>query len=170
MRITRLWLQDFRSYESLELPLDVGLTAIVGANGIGKTNLLEAIGLPRATLQVVPRVPTIRRAWSASGPIAAYHAGRIGVEQGIGSVQIECSRSPERDAVESPGQPATSAIAAADLAAAAQRMTVFAPDDLATDQGWTRQDSVGTFVDDVGRRPCGPARTTQVLHDLDRRC
>ena len=45
MRISRLWLQDFRSYYQLELTLDHGLTAIVGPNGVGKTNLLEAVGL-----------------------------------------------------------------------------------------------------------------------------
>ncbi len=44
MRVRRLWLTDFRSYASLELELDAGLTAVVGANGFGKTNLLEAIG------------------------------------------------------------------------------------------------------------------------------
>lgn len=44
MRVARLWLTDFRSYDSLELVLPPGLTAIVGDNGQGKTNILEAIG------------------------------------------------------------------------------------------------------------------------------
>lgn len=45
MRLTRLWLTDFRSYASAELEPDPdGLTVVVGANGQGKTNLLEAIG------------------------------------------------------------------------------------------------------------------------------
>ena len=43
MRLEHLWLTDFRSYPSAELHLDEGLTAIVGDNGQGKTNLLEAI-------------------------------------------------------------------------------------------------------------------------------
>ena len=43
MRVTRLQLQDFRSYESAELLPDAGLTIVAGANGAGKTNLLEAI-------------------------------------------------------------------------------------------------------------------------------
>jgi DNA replication and repair protein RecF len=43
MRVERLWLNDFRSYASLDLPLPEGLTAIVGPNGQGKTNILEAV-------------------------------------------------------------------------------------------------------------------------------
>ena len=45
MRITRLWLTDYRSYDELDLTLAPGLTAVIGPNGVGKTNLLEAIGL-----------------------------------------------------------------------------------------------------------------------------
>jgi DNA replication and repair protein RecF len=44
MHLQRLWLNDFRSYRSAELSFAPGLTAVVGANGEGKTNLLEAIG------------------------------------------------------------------------------------------------------------------------------
>jgi DNA replication and repair protein RecF len=44
VRLDKLWLTDFRSYESAELPLAPGLTAILGPNGRGKTNLLEAVG------------------------------------------------------------------------------------------------------------------------------
>ena len=44
MRLDRLWLTDFRSYLSAELvPAPEGLTVVEGANGQGKTNLLEAI-------------------------------------------------------------------------------------------------------------------------------
>ncbi|MCD5317069.1 DNA replication/repair protein RecF [Kineosporia babensis] len=44
MHVTHLSLADFRSYESAELPLEPGVTALVGPNGQGKTNLVEAIG------------------------------------------------------------------------------------------------------------------------------
>jgi DNA replication and repair protein RecF len=44
MRLDKLWLTDFRSYASAELSLAPGLTAVLGANGQGKTNLLEAVG------------------------------------------------------------------------------------------------------------------------------
>ena len=41
MRVRRLWLTDFRNFAHLELEPAPGLTAIVGDNGQGKTNLLE---------------------------------------------------------------------------------------------------------------------------------
>lgn len=44
MYLDRLWLTDFRNYETAEVTLSGdGLTAVVGDNGEGKTNLLEAI-------------------------------------------------------------------------------------------------------------------------------
>jgi DNA replication and repair protein RecF len=43
MRLTRLSLEDFRSYAVAELHPDPGLTIVAGPNGAGKTNLLEAI-------------------------------------------------------------------------------------------------------------------------------
>ncbi len=44
MHLDRVWLTDFRSYAEAEVALAPGLTAVVGANGQGKSNLLEAIG------------------------------------------------------------------------------------------------------------------------------
>jgi DNA replication and repair protein RecF len=43
LRLRHLWLSDFRSFHTAELALGDGITGIVGANGQGKTNLLEAI-------------------------------------------------------------------------------------------------------------------------------
>ena len=43
MYVSHLSLHDFRSYSSVEVPLDPGVTAFVGRNGQGKTNLVEAI-------------------------------------------------------------------------------------------------------------------------------
>jgi DNA replication and repair protein RecF len=43
MELTRLALTDFRSYAAAELIPEPGLTLVAGANGTGKTNLLEAI-------------------------------------------------------------------------------------------------------------------------------
>ncbi len=43
MHLTRLWLEDFRNYLTLDLELDPGVTVLVGPNGAGKTNLVEAV-------------------------------------------------------------------------------------------------------------------------------
>jgi DNA replication and repair protein RecF len=60
--ISRLILQDFRTYATLDLAVSRRLVALVGENGAGKTNLLEAIsllspgrGLRRAELGLMAR-------------------------------------------------------------------------------------------------------------------
>lgn len=60
--VTRLILQDFRTYPALDLPVSQRLVALVGENGVGKTNLLEALslftpgrGLRRAELAAMAR-------------------------------------------------------------------------------------------------------------------
>ena len=45
MRVGRVLLEDFRSYARTERVLAPGVTALVGRNGAGKTNVLEAIHL-----------------------------------------------------------------------------------------------------------------------------
>ena len=44
-RLRRLTLTDFRSYARADIELDGRPVAIAGANGAGKTNILEAISL-----------------------------------------------------------------------------------------------------------------------------
>ncbi|MFC4005248.1 DNA replication/repair protein RecF [Prauserella oleivorans] len=44
MYLRHLQVTDFRSWEHVDLPLEPGATVLVGQNGRGKTNLLEAIG------------------------------------------------------------------------------------------------------------------------------
>jgi DNA replication and repair protein RecF len=44
MYVSRLSATDFRSYAQVDLDFDPGVTALVGPNGQGKTNLAEAIG------------------------------------------------------------------------------------------------------------------------------
>ena len=43
MHLTGLALHDFRSYAAVDLVLDPGVTSFIGANGQGKTNLVEAV-------------------------------------------------------------------------------------------------------------------------------
>ncbi|HEY1428204.1 MAG TPA: DNA replication and repair protein RecF, partial [Candidatus Tumulicola sp.] len=45
MQLTQLELLDFRNYERLELEPGPGLTAFVGSNAQGKSNLLEAVAM-----------------------------------------------------------------------------------------------------------------------------
>ena len=44
MHLSSLSVVDFRSYASAELPLSPGITTLIGLNGQGKTNLVEAAG------------------------------------------------------------------------------------------------------------------------------
>lgn len=62
-RLRRLTLTDFRSYERADVAFDGRPVAIAGANGAGKTNLLEAVsligpgrGLRSARLDELPRI------------------------------------------------------------------------------------------------------------------
>ena len=43
MRITKLALKDFRSYQNLELNLQPGVNTFIGDNGSGKTNIAESL-------------------------------------------------------------------------------------------------------------------------------
>jgi DNA replication and repair protein RecF len=43
VHVSKLTLHDFRSYSKVEIELEPGATAFIGANGQGKTNLVEAI-------------------------------------------------------------------------------------------------------------------------------
>ncbi len=59
--LTSLHLSHFRSHKSLELECDARPVALFGANGSGKTNILEAVslfspgrGLRRASAEIWP--------------------------------------------------------------------------------------------------------------------
>jgi DNA replication and repair protein RecF len=43
MRVTHLQLTDFRSYRSMDVTFGTGVTTLVGRNGQGKTNVVEAV-------------------------------------------------------------------------------------------------------------------------------
>lgn len=62
MFVTHLSLADFRSYPLVEVPLAAGVTVFTGANGQGKTNLVEAVDY-LATLgshRVAAEAPLVR--------------------------------------------------------------------------------------------------------------
>ncbi|MEV0400613.1 DNA replication/repair protein RecF [Actinoallomurus sp. NPDC050550] len=74
MYVAHLTLQDFRSYESAEIALDSGISAFLGPNGQGKTNLVEAIGY--VALHGSHRVST-------DAPLVRHGAQRAIVRAGI---------------------------------------------------------------------------------------
>lgn len=123
MRLDHLWLADFRNYSSAELePAPDGLTVIVGANGEGKTNLLEAVGY-LATLRSFRGAPgeALVRTGAAAGVVRAegHRDGR--------SLMVEAElRVSGRDRVQVNRQPLKRS---RDLLGAFQ-VTVFTPDDL----------------------------------------
>ncbi|GII96954.1 DNA replication/repair protein RecF [Sinosporangium siamense] len=66
MHVAHLSLTDFRSYASAEVALDPGVTAFVGPNGQGKTNLVEAIGYvaTHSSHRVASDAPLVRQGTS----------------------------------------------------------------------------------------------------------
>lgn len=122
MRLKRLWLENFRSYESTEIEFDDGLTAIIGPNGAGKTNILEALGC-LATLKSFRGSPTealIRR----GSDRAVIRGLGIRDEREV-LVELELAKGRTRAQVNRQKLQKTR-----DLLGAL-RITVFAPDDLA---------------------------------------
>ena len=70
MHVARLELVDFRSYPQVVVDLEPGPNVLIGPNGIGKTNLVEALGYV-ATLEshrVATDLPLVRMG-AASGVI-----------------------------------------------------------------------------------------------------
>ena len=122
MRLHRVWLRDFRNHEATELDLAPGLTAVLGDNGEGKTNLLEAIAwLARlASFRGAPTEALVRR----GTPHAVVRAE--GEREGR-SILLEAQIVPSgRTKVLVNRQPLNRA---RDLLGVL-RVTVFSPDDL----------------------------------------
>jgi len=122
VQIDQLWLTDFRTYASLDLELAPGLTCIVGSNGIGKTNVLEALGY-LATLE------SFRGADHASmvriGAPRAYVRGQgVGLHRDV-LVEIEMQQRGRGRAQVNRQRLARSTDLLEQL-----RVTVFGPDDL----------------------------------------
>jgi len=62
VHLTRLALTDFRCYPAADVPLGPGVTSFTGANGQGKTNLVEAVGYlaTLASHRVATDAPLVR--------------------------------------------------------------------------------------------------------------
>jgi len=109
--VRRLTLTDFRSYPRLRVETDLRPVVLTGANGAGKTNLLEAIsflapgrGLRRAKLSEVTRMD------APGGPRGAWAVAAL-VDSAVGPVDIGTGRAAgesDRRVVRLNGQPARS--------------------------------------------------------------
>ena len=122
MRLDRVWLQDVRSYVTADIELSPRLTVLLGDNGEGKTNVLEAIGwlATLASFRGAPTEAMIRQ--GANSAIIRAEGEREGrallVETELvfsGRNRVLLNRQPLKRARDLLG---------------VLRVTVFAPDDL----------------------------------------
>lgn len=156
MYVRRLELHNFRSYEHTDLRLGPGASVFVGSNGVGKTNLVEALGYV-ATLgshRVAIDAPLVRAgATSAVIRCEIVHDGRellVELEIVPGRAnRARLGRSPVRRARDVLG---------------ALRLVLFAPEDLELVRGDPAERR--RFLDDllVARLP----RFAGVRADYDR--
>lgn len=127
MYVERVSLTDFRSYAQLDLELSPGTTVLVGYNGVGKTNIVEALGM-LSTLSS-HRV-------SSDAPLVRFGAERALVRAGFvrGSQRsmLELEITPGRSNRGRINRGST--IRARDLLGIA-RTVLFAPEDLALVKG-----------------------------------
>jgi DNA replication and repair protein RecF len=108
--VDHLQLTDFRSYESVDIALEPGVTTFVGANGQGKTNLVEAIEYlsTMSSHRVATEVPLVRSGASRAVVRAGVRAGledprRLTLELEINpgkANRAKLNRSPLRQARE----------------------------------------------------------------------
>ncbi len=127
MHVSHLSLADFRSWPELELELGPGGTALVGQNGQGKTNLVEALGYV-ATLgshRVATDAPLVR-----SGAERAVVRARVERDERAMMVELELN----------PGKANRARINRSPVPRAREvlgilRTVLFAPEDLALVRG-----------------------------------
>jgi DNA replication and repair protein RecF len=121
--LAQLWLTDFRCFAAADVALAPGLTVLDGANGQGKTSLLEAVGwiARRGSFRGVPDALLVR-----AGTEQAFV--RAEIVNGARTLRFEAEiRASGRNRVRCNGQ----AVARARDLHGLLRVTVFAPDDLA---------------------------------------
>jgi DNA replication and repair protein RecF len=127
MHVRHLSVVDFRSYPEAELELEPGVTALVGPNGQGKTNLVEALGY-LATLDS-HRVAT-------DAPLVRSGAERAIVRAGV----VREGRETRVEVEITPGKANRARLGGAPVPKAREvlgtlRTVLFAPEDLAIVKG-----------------------------------
>ncbi|MCC2313507.1 DNA replication/repair protein RecF [Cellulomonas xiejunii] len=139
MYVAHLSLTDFRSYSQVELPLEPGITALVGPNGQGKTNLVEAVGYV-ATLGS-HRVPS-DAALVRAGANRAVVRAKVVREERPTLVEVEITPGKANRSRINGGSPGR----ARDILGIL-RTVLFAPEDLALVKG--DPDGRRRFLDDL---------------------
>ena len=131
MYIRHLSLVDFRSWAGVDLTLDSGPVVFVGANGRGKTNLVEAIGY----------LATLRSHRSATdAPLVRVGAERAIVRAAVASDSDASSREMRVEVEITPGRANRGRVNGTVLTRVREvlgvvRAVVFAPEDLAIVRG-----------------------------------
>jgi DNA replication and repair protein RecF len=138
VHLRRLSLTDFRSYAEAELALEPGITTLVGSNGQGKTNLVEAAGY-LATFgshRVATDAPLIRQgAERAILRAVISAAGRDSLLE----IEINAGRANRLRLNKAPARPRD--------ALGVFRCVLFAPEDIAVVKG--DPDQRRRYLDDL---------------------
>lgn len=159
MYVDHLQLADFRSYAGVDVPLGAGVTTFVGANGQGKTNLVEAVEYlsSMSSHRVASETPLVR----AGAELAVLRAR---VQAGL-----DDNRSLQLEIAITPGKANKAKLNRSPLPRAREligllRTVVFSPEDLAVVKGdpSERRRFIDTLV--ISRWP----RMAGVKGDYDR--
>jgi DNA replication and repair protein RecF len=156
VRLSRIWLTDFRSYSSVQVELSPTFTAVLGRNGAGKTNLLEAVSWLASLSSFRGAASSAMVREGAEFAVVRAEVERDGREllleaqlAAAGRNRVMLNRQPLRQARDLLG---------------ALRVTVFTPDDLVVVKGGPAERR--RFVDEalVARRP----KLAALRSELDR--
>lgn len=130
MFVTHLNLVDFRSYAVVDLPLEPGVTVFTGANGQGKTNLVEAVEY-LATLgshRVAAEAPLIRHGAERARVRARVQAGTDNPRQLLLEIDLLPGKANRASLNRSPLKRPRDLLGAL-------RVVVFSPEDLTVVKG-----------------------------------
>ena len=143
MRLDRLEIRDFRSYREAEIDLAPGLTVLIGSNGSGKSNVLEALGY-LARFSSFRGAPTDAMVRSTADQVASS-----AVVRGFGSIG---ERRMEIETEIAPGRRNRTLINKQPMqrvrdASEALNVSVFSPDDLVLVKGGPGERR--TYLDEI---------------------